>query len=522
MVRFQAEGLVLVVVVEGQLPPARVGQLEHRIQRRIEPSGVDLGHDLLPRLALETEHVAVAGPIDAAVDDDRQRDPLGLFGRVVGLLLDTFRQRVPRERHAVERPEPAVLVKPVDARRLRRGVCFQAGEGEVPALHRDVRCFAGLAAERENAGHKGQLAQGHAINEILSAAEDRVVDFDQVLAVAGNFIVQHRIGMEAEAAGVGQFLALLVAKRDRGLEPARHGVGNVRHQLLGADGKDQTAAPSWPRSDSDRPARSRICPLTTAGSWTSTIGCSPMACGPWACNLRSGRCPGRSSASTGFCHDFRQAADLKDQGVRQSGGRFQPQFADAGLGVGRGGDLQHGRLGDGRIGLPVGELLQLLADIEDQLHFFRRQWAGLFQGGVDALPGLAGGVRKAWRRRAGRLAAGTAGGLGTGAAGALVIGAGLLGGRCSGRLLGGGVPDCLAGGVAVDFAAGVAACIRSVRALSCVRSALASCCVIGLTTSTTLTWMPGPETRALVTAAMYWPPTRTSNCVPCLPPAGKT
>ena len=105
MMGFQAECLVLMVVVKGQLPPRRVGQLEDRIQGRIEPAGVDLGHHLLPSLALETEHVAVTGLIDAAVDDDRQREPLGLLGRVVGLLFEALWQRVPRERQAIQRPD---------------------------------------------------------------------------------------------------------------------------------------------------------------------------------------------------------------------------------------------------------------------------------------------------------------------------------------------------------------------------------------------------------------------------------
>ena len=50
MMREQAARLVLVVVVEGQLPAGGVGQLEHGIQGRIEPAGVDFGHDLLPGL----------------------------------------------------------------------------------------------------------------------------------------------------------------------------------------------------------------------------------------------------------------------------------------------------------------------------------------------------------------------------------------------------------------------------------------------------------------------------------------
>ena len=100
------------------------------------------------------------------------------------------------------------VVKLIDARRLALANLRQAVRGQVPALHGNARCFAGLAAQGENAGHKRQLAQGHAVDKILAAAEDRVVDLDHVVAVAGNFIVQHRIGMEAVAAGIGQFLAL--------------------------------------------------------------------------------------------------------------------------------------------------------------------------------------------------------------------------------------------------------------------------------------------------------------------------
>ena len=72
--------------------------------------------------------------------------------------------------------------------------------------------FRPLAAQGENAGHERQLAQGHAVDKILAAAKARIVDFDHVVAVARNFIVQHRIGMEAETAGVCQFVAILVAE----------------------------------------------------------------------------------------------------------------------------------------------------------------------------------------------------------------------------------------------------------------------------------------------------------------------
>ena len=56
---------------------------------------------------------------------------------------------------------------------------------------------------------------------------------------------------------------------------------------------------------------------------------------PFLLQLAERMLPGKIVVVDRFLHDFRQAADLKDQGVRQSGGRFQPQLADTRLGVGR-------------------------------------------------------------------------------------------------------------------------------------------------------------------------------------------
>ena len=127
MVRDQAGALVLVIVVEGQLPARGVGQLEHRIQRRIQPPGVDLGHDRLAGLALETEDVPVARPIDAPVDDHRQRDRLGLGRLVVGLLLEASPAACPRRRARGWRPAPLAHGKRIDARPLGPGVHRQLG-----------------------------------------------------------------------------------------------------------------------------------------------------------------------------------------------------------------------------------------------------------------------------------------------------------------------------------------------------------------------------------------------------------
>ena len=79
-----ATGLVLEIVVEGQLPPGGIGQSQHAIQRRAESPGIDLADDRLSGAALESKHGPLAGVVDAAVHDHRQRDVLGMFGPVVG------------------------------------------------------------------------------------------------------------------------------------------------------------------------------------------------------------------------------------------------------------------------------------------------------------------------------------------------------------------------------------------------------------------------------------------------------
>ena len=98
---FRPDPLVFVVVVEGQLLAGGVGQLEHGIQRRVEPAGIDLGDDLVAGTALEAEHVPVAGLSMRPLTMIGKRDLLGGLLRIVRLLFQAFRQRVHRKGHAV-------------------------------------------------------------------------------------------------------------------------------------------------------------------------------------------------------------------------------------------------------------------------------------------------------------------------------------------------------------------------------------------------------------------------------------
>ena len=110
---------VLVVVIEGELLAGGVGQLEHGIQRRVQPAGIDFGDDGVAGAALEAEHVPVARLVNAPVDDDRQRDRLGGGDRVVRLLFEALRQVVHCEGQPVGDPVLLAHCKRIDARARR-------------------------------------------------------------------------------------------------------------------------------------------------------------------------------------------------------------------------------------------------------------------------------------------------------------------------------------------------------------------------------------------------------------------
>ena len=106
---------------------------------------------------------------------------------------------------------------------------------QIPAFEFDRSLGAGWAAQRKDAGHIRQLAQGDAIDEILPATVDGIPDLDHVFAVLGDFILQDRVGVELVVVGMLQFMALGVVKRHGGLEPARHGVRKIGDQFTRRD-----------------------------------------------------------------------------------------------------------------------------------------------------------------------------------------------------------------------------------------------------------------------------------------------
>ena len=133
VVRSQVVELVFMVVVEGQTFVGGVEQLQDTVQRRFQPAGRNLSHDLLAGAAFETEHVPVVGPVDLPVDDHGQRDRLGSGRRIIGFRVEAFRQRVHGKRHRVGDHLPLAHRKRVEPRRHIPSVDRQRVGRQVPA-----------------------------------------------------------------------------------------------------------------------------------------------------------------------------------------------------------------------------------------------------------------------------------------------------------------------------------------------------------------------------------------------------
>ena len=68
----------------------------------------------------ETKNVGVSGRVDAAVDDDRERDLLRFLRVVVGLALKNLWQRVRRKRHVADRKSVSEFFHGMNALLARR------------------------------------------------------------------------------------------------------------------------------------------------------------------------------------------------------------------------------------------------------------------------------------------------------------------------------------------------------------------------------------------------------------------
>ncbi len=130
----------------------------------------------------------------------------------------------------------------MDSRGLVPRVHGQLVHRQVPARQLDGGLSPGGAAQRKDAGDERNLADGDAIHEIRTAAVDGVLDLDHVLPVLRDLEEEDRIGMEVVVVVVGQLVPVGIVQRQRGLEPAGHGVGQVGDQFPRAGGDDQPLA----------------------------------------------------------------------------------------------------------------------------------------------------------------------------------------------------------------------------------------------------------------------------------------
>ena len=354
------------VVVEGQSLAGGVGQFEHGIDGRIEPPGVDFRDDLLAGSAFEAEHVPVAGPVDPAVDDHGQRHRLRGCGASFGSFSRHSGSVSTANGHGVGEQVSLAHGQGIARRAVRSLTGLRRCPASIVSLStgRLWPCqfhgglLTGSAAQREDAGDEREFADGDAIHEIRPAAVDGVLDFDHVRPVRRDLEHEDRIGMEAVVVAKGQLPALGVVQRQRGLEPAGDGVGQVRDQFPSGGGDDQRLA--LPRLEA---VAVRIAGRESAAE-TQGVRLArddlPVDDGRQR-DVRRGR-GGEADRDVVVLNvgdqfrlllaEFGQPAHAEAERVRHAAGRFQPHLPRTRLGVGADRDLQLDGFADGRVRLP--------------------------------------------------------------------------------------------------------------------------------------------------------------------------
>ena len=239
VVRVEPRSRIFVIVIQGQDVPGGIGQLEHRVEGRIQTPRRDFGDDGFARQTVELEHVPVAGLADATVDDDWQLNLAGLSAIVVRLLFDAFGQVIDGEGYLIGDQSGSGSRHGVQSGRAAGRRQQQLGLVDIPALHFDRQRLACSSAQRKDRGDKRLFGDRHPVNKIFASAEDGVGNRQHVLAVLRDLVVEHRIRLETVIVVVGDFPALGVVERNDGLEPTRHGVGNVRQQMASVRRNDQ-------------------------------------------------------------------------------------------------------------------------------------------------------------------------------------------------------------------------------------------------------------------------------------------
>ena len=326
----QAGALVFVVVVEREGLPVGVGESEDGVERGAEPTREYFRDDFLPGLGLEPKHVLVAGAADAAVDGEGQDDRLGGAGVVVGLDLAQVGLGVECDAHGIG--ELAVTAHG-NEKRAGLAVFRLEGEalgGEVPPGKFEGGPFTAARAEREDAGDKRQFADGDAIDKIFAPAVNGVLDFHHIGAVGRNDVAENGVRMETVVVGVGDLTAGGVGETERGLKPARHGVGEIGDEGAGAGDHDDALA--FARGETD------VVDLAGENLAVHDRGQGDFRDGFWAGVARLGFAvrPRGIGAGGGDAHgfaEFRELAHGKDHRVGEAVGGAEPNFAFAGRGA---------------------------------------------------------------------------------------------------------------------------------------------------------------------------------------------
>jgi hypothetical protein len=283
-------------------------------------------------LPVKTEHIRISRTRDAAVYRRGQRDRLRSVGAIVGLGLGGAGERFEHDAGGIRELGVAAHRDVEGAGFLPSGVERELVGREIPAGEFEVGALAATGAERINAGDEGQLADGDAVDEVFATAVNRVFDFDGVSAVGGNVETQDRIGAVAVVVGVGEFAAAFVVERERRLEPAGHGVGEVGDERAGVGDHDdalalfrgETEAVDFARHDLTVHDGGNGDFHFRLGARAAGIGVGILACSG------VGR---RRGDAHGFAH-LGELADDEHHWIRKPTGRAEADLAFAGGGVG--------------------------------------------------------------------------------------------------------------------------------------------------------------------------------------------
>ena len=363
MVRVQARSQVFAIVVEREQLAGGVGELEHRIQGGIEPARLDFRDHHVVRFSGELEHGPVPRLVHASVKDDGQGNLLRVRRRVVWFLVESIRQCVQRERHAVGNESLPARHERLDSRFGVLGRQSQRLLLEIPTVHFGRQRRPRLASQRKEARHKRQFPDADAIYEILSPAVDAVVDCEHIFAVLGHFKQDGRVGLEPVIVVIRRLFPARVVEHEHGLEPAGNGVGNIREQLPGQGGEDQPLAFAGREAVAVRLAGGDL-PVDGARHRDSIfdLGGRPSAEGLFllAEHLFRGR-------GHGFPGILRQLTHMEREWIGDTLGRGQPEFPLARLGVGRNRDLEDDQAGDRIAGRRLHVFARPLLELGEQL-----------------------------------------------------------------------------------------------------------------------------------------------------------